>query len=233
MIDVVIPLGTGSVWQNTELRYCLRSIEKHLKGYGKIIIVGEFPSWLKECYHIPVKDNEAYAVKAKNIFNKIIKSFEKSTDTIIFFNDDHFLLQDVQAADFPYHHKGTLAEGKQSTTYQKFKDNTRELLESLGKEIYNFDTHCPIVYEKSKFLELKQFDFNKPYCYVIKSLYCNFNGITGEYFKDCKINERLSKEQVLNAINNRHYFSMGENGISKGLLDVLEELYPNKSKYEK
>ena len=46
MIDVVIPLGTGSRWQDNELRYCLRSIEKNLSGVNEVVIVGEKPKWL-------------------------------------------------------------------------------------------------------------------------------------------------------------------------------------------
>ena len=39
-IDLVIPLATnGSNWLNWELKYCLRSIEKFVKGYKDIIII--------------------------------------------------------------------------------------------------------------------------------------------------------------------------------------------------
>jgi hypothetical protein len=39
MIDVVIPLGWGSIWDNQEIKYSLRSFERHLKGIRNIFVV--------------------------------------------------------------------------------------------------------------------------------------------------------------------------------------------------
>lgn len=234
MIDVMIPLGKGSTWQNSELRYCLRAIEKHLKGYRDIYIVGEKPSWLQNVVHIPAKDEDLLKSKAKNIYNKINLYINRTetTEDFIFFNDDHFLLADVEATNFPYHHKGYLADGKQSSKYQLYKDNTKRELESRGLRTLNFDTHSPIVYNKAKFQELAAYDFSKPFCYIIKSLYCNHHGIEGDYYTDLKIDARLTKQQIEESIKGRLYFSIGEYGVTQGLYDVMELLYQKKSKYE-
>ena len=58
-MDIVIPLGTGSRWQNNELRFALRSIEKYLTGYDKIFIIGECPSYLQNIIHIPCPPSPA------------------------------------------------------------------------------------------------------------------------------------------------------------------------------
>ena len=55
MISVVYPLGTGSKWQNNELRYSLRSLSK-ISGIGDVFIVGEKPDWVRNVIHIPCKD---------------------------------------------------------------------------------------------------------------------------------------------------------------------------------
>ena len=48
MVDIIIPLGTGSKNNNDELRLFLRSIEKNGIGYRKIIVVAsEIPNWLQ------------------------------------------------------------------------------------------------------------------------------------------------------------------------------------------
>ena len=53
-MTVVYVLGTGSKWKNYELLYSLRSIEKNLKGFTDVVIVGELPSWIQNVIHIPL-----------------------------------------------------------------------------------------------------------------------------------------------------------------------------------
>jgi hypothetical protein len=45
-LDLVYTLGTGSQWQNNEIRYSIRSIIKNLTGYRNIYIIGETPTFL-------------------------------------------------------------------------------------------------------------------------------------------------------------------------------------------
>ncbi len=50
-MDIVIALGTGSRWMDNELRYALRSIEKHLKGHtGRILLIGQRPKWVNKVH---------------------------------------------------------------------------------------------------------------------------------------------------------------------------------------
>ena len=55
-MDIVIPLGTESRWHDNELRFTLRSIEKHLTGYRNVIIVGWCPPWVQNVVHIKKED---------------------------------------------------------------------------------------------------------------------------------------------------------------------------------
>jgi hypothetical protein len=45
-LDLVYTLGTGSQWQNNEIRFSIRSIIKNLTGYRNIYIIGETPNFL-------------------------------------------------------------------------------------------------------------------------------------------------------------------------------------------
>jgi hypothetical protein len=58
-IDVVYPLGTGSVWQDNELRYSLRSLEKNFPDLGRVYVVGHKPDWLGNVEHIPFGDSQS------------------------------------------------------------------------------------------------------------------------------------------------------------------------------
>ena len=48
MIDIVYALGSGSKWDNNELRYSLRSLEKNFLDLRNIYIVGTFPHFLQD-----------------------------------------------------------------------------------------------------------------------------------------------------------------------------------------
>src|SRR5436190_6206687 len=74
MIDVLIPLGKGSRHDNLELKYCLRSIEKHLTGIKNVWIVGQKPGWIDYnlVVHVPYQDNPNNWMRANNIYNKIL-----------------------------------------------------------------------------------------------------------------------------------------------------------------
>ena len=72
-IDVVYVLGTGSNWDNNEIRFSLRSLAKNLKGMGRVFVVGERPAFLQNVIHIPAKDEFNPNVNADgNIILKVL-----------------------------------------------------------------------------------------------------------------------------------------------------------------
>lgn len=232
--SIVIPLGTGSRWDNTELRYCLRSVEKHLTGYGDIFIIGEKPGWLKNVIHIPF--DEGFAPKSyekeRNIFNKIMAAChdERVTGRFLFMNDDHFLLQEHEAIRFPFYCDSTLNMFLTVTDYKYTVQNTLEYFD--GALVGNFDVHAPIVYHKEYFPCLSKADWSKEWGYCIKSMYCDINGIIGDKYPDLKINEPYPADKIHQLIAGRPWFSIGDRAREGDMLQVLQEIYPNKSKYE-
>jgi hypothetical protein len=239
MIDIVYALGTGSTWDNNELRYSLRSIEKHLKNYNRVFIIGECPGWIQNVIHIPHSDGDGHE---RNIMNKIKRAcqIEDISDFFMFLNDDHFFLQDMNAMSYPYFYNTSLVNkiaARRDDYYRKvlyytwcaFRDETS----------YNFDIHCPILYNKHKFPEvMNYYDWDK-YEFVIKSLYCNHLGIEGVQMEDCKIGGRMASWQLEKKIKDRHIFSIGDKCLQpypgeqeSSVKTLLRELFPNKSKYE-
>src|SRR4051812_35587008 len=109
-MDILIPLGRGSSWQNNELRYALRSVEKHLSGYDNIFIVGEKPDWIQNITHIPFEDKPGYGNRDRNIFNKILAGIkdERLSYEFMFMSDDHFFTADFSATRFPYYYRCNL-----------------------------------------------------------------------------------------------------------------------------
>lgn len=229
VIDIVIPyLDKGK--NSSELRFALRSIEKHLSGYGEIYIIGDLPSWATGVQHIPFHDSRDPHKHEENIFKKIIVAFEHPGvgETVLHFHADHYLLCDFVAGDFPYYWHRTLMEGQRQnqSIYRTTLIRTEKLLRSRVAALKDFDCHCPIVYEKEKFIQAFEGVEWRDYGYGIKSVYCNTLGIEGEPCTDLKITGRKGFN-----VSSRDWFSSGN---SNPEIDrFLSSLYPLKSSYEK
>ena len=234
-MDIVIPLGTGSRWQNNELRFALRSIEKYLTGYDKIFIIGECPSYLQNIIHIPCPDFPGR--KEYSIFNKIMKAVadERCSDYFVFWNDDIFLIDNLQTADFKFWYEGTL-QSKYEQSHGHYKAAIKNMIDIKYYYFAYTDIHTPIIYNKEKFIKgVAAEDWSKEY--VIKSLYtssikesivCSF-----EHMPDLKINKAMTYYEIKARIKERLFFSIGTYGVCPAMTKVLTELFPDKSKYEK
>ena len=247
MIDIVIPLGTESRWQDNELRYTLRAIEKYLTGYRDIYIIGHPRKWLKEktkvkvdncsvtypgVTFIPAEDN--HTEKQRSIYQKILKAAkdDRITGTFAMWNDDHYLLQPLEITNIKYWYYSTVERLGQLSggTYQRICINSNNYLMSKGYGNRNFDIHTPILFEKEKFVQLEAENWSLEH--IIKSLYCNRWGIEGEEMRDLKFGKPFRREEIRAAIQNRLWFSISEHGTNDAMKDILAELYPEKSKYE-
>lgn len=231
MIDILIPLGRQSPFDNEELRYCLRAIEKNLKGYRDIYLIGEKPHWITNVKHVEAKDESSHEV---NIMRKIITgcNIPELSDDFIFFNDDHFLIKEVDAITYPYYYYDDLWRKVIGSSYRESCNNTRNVLLNNGKGIKHFDIHCPIVYNKDKFKKcMNTFDWKVRSGYIIKSLYCNIYEIEGEEMKDCKFIADIDQLSLQSQLVGRHVFSCGDLGFPASE-KYLKTIYSKKSKYE-
>jgi hypothetical protein len=225
-IDIVIPLiKNGSKCNDLELTYCLRSIEKNLTEYRNIVIVGHLPEIIntETVIHIPFKDGPN---KQANIRNKILAAFEDSrvSETILFANDDHFILRPFVATNFPYYFYGQLHQAA-----EKAARISGLYLSEAQNPTKQFDLHFMIVYKKSLFIEAMR-HYGED-C-SIKSIYCNHWHIEGVEYPDLKISSSLTYERIKKEIDGRSAFSIGDYGLTRVMKMVLQELYPEKSKYE-
>lgn len=148
----------------------------------------------------------------------------------LFFNDDHFLL--TPFSPDTYHYSGTLLSELQqrrnlSDSYRKTIQNT---IDKFG-DMKNFDTHCPIFY-KREILNSIELDWTKAHGYCIKSVYGHLSGIEGTQYPDLKIREQLAEKEIKQLIKGRKYFSTGNYCFGRALINVLEEIFPEKSIYE-
>jgi hypothetical protein len=239
MMDIVYALGSGSLHDNFEIRYSLRSIEKHLSGVGNVFIVGELPDFLTNVIHIPEVDEKSPIWKDRNIFRKLLLACQQNeiSESFLFFNDDHYCIDDLEADKIPYYYREndmlrTITITRKDTSWKQSLINTREYLTMNGYDVKMFDMHTPIIYEKSKFLKLKELDWEKDNGYGIKSLYCNMHRIKGELHKDNRWFPRHENILVLNSrLKNKPFISTSPE-IPDIQKKIIQTLFPNKSKYE-
>lgn len=236
MIDVFYVVGTGSKWQNNEIRYSLRSLEMYGKNIKDVYIVGYKPHFLNN----KIKWIEAYDIgyASVNHWFKVRKFFTKTNiDKGLYMMDDIFFTKEFDAENYPYYQRGDLKDIKITSTYNRSLNNTLVELEKYNKPTLNFEVHCPIIYEKDKFLELtdKFNDLRKKYKQFIqpRSFYSNFNNIEGIYTDDVKFRYDETPAEIKKRMNTIDCFSLHENVIQCGADKILQKKYPNKSKYEK
>jgi len=233
MKSIVIPLSETSKNNYKELNYAIRSLQLNLNCIGDIFIVGKKTSSLNGFKWIRCHDDTSSKFKERNIYRKILAACNHPdvSEDFIFTNDDIYLRNSFDVDNLPFYHKGDLLNtmSKNRGDYRKSLNHTRKYLLSNDKSTLDFDTHFPIVYNKKKFFDTfvcKSLNWDIPFGYVIKSIYCNMNGIEGEFGGDCKVQEKLTYEQIKAKVNGRSFFSTSDGSINDDMIRFLEEQYP-------
>lgn len=176
-MDVVYPLGTGSLCKNQELKYSLRSL-KFIK-HGKIFIVGHRPGFLNHVIHVHF--SERTHKKQFNVISKLLTvcKLDRLSDDFILMNDDFFFLKETEIKKYLYDSSIKSLQNKTPRTqYGKALQNTIEYLNNNHLPFNNFEIHYPMVFNKHKFLELfSSLDLSRQINY--RSIYGNYYRLEG------------------------------------------------------
>ncbi len=139
-VDVLYVVGKGAAGQdNLPLRWSLRSLAKHAKNVGRIIVVGSPPEWLSDkVVKVPVQDKATG--KQWNILNCIAEEIRATGlyKPFLYSSDDHFLCKDADLRTWPRLERGRLlslnnytkVKGHAPGTYQKSLCATHDCLAS-------------------------------------------------------------------------------------------------------
>lgn len=236
--DVLIVLGRGSKWSNTELRYCLRSLEKYAKNMGKIWVVGNDPGFLSPEVGFAQHDDFGKN-KEHNIAEQIYHACKTlpMTDNFFWINDDTFLLKDTDISTYPYYSGGSLRRKWSATAkngYRVALMQTEAQLIAKNLPTITFEIHCPIRYSKEKFISLKHWidlSARVPMGLTFRSVYCNVLGIAPTNLPDMKLGNVANKEELIQKVADRDVFSIGD-GLSDDAKAYFHDIFPTPSKYE-
>jgi len=202
----------------TELRYSLRSIDKYLPDPKEVLIIGDkLPEWINNVTWVYLAD--IVSQKQLTIKYKTFAALQYSKQ-ILKMNDDVYLLKPYNPVYYYHGDLKQVGEGGAATLRQ-------ELLKH-GKPTRNFDGHYPISYDYRLF---EQVFSNFKDDVVVKSAYCNWLGIEGEFIPDNKVLGKVKPQDIWRFIEHRSSFSTGASSL-ESCRAILQELFPEKSRYE-
>lgn len=102
-MDVLYILGKGSLAENEEIRYSVRSLEQHMLDLGNVFIVGENPGILPNAIQIECEDPHTKAWRNMLLKLRTACAIEGLSEEFILMNDDFFLLAPVSGEEFPFY----------------------------------------------------------------------------------------------------------------------------------
>ena len=243
-MDVVYVLGTGSSWNNNELRFSLRALKMNCPDVEKIFIVGEFPSWANDrLIHIPAKDFHPHGINADgNIIRKVREACNdpRVSENFLFINDDHTIIRPTRAADVPFFHKGDMtkySDGYWNHNYWRGRlKATMEELVYRGETAYHYDCHTPIVFNKAHFIDIMdRYDTDTGIGLCMKSLYANTLKVKGKKLKWEKRTAfwPMTGPELVHRFSECGYMTYNDRGLTPELKLWLQLFFPDQSKYER
>jgi len=238
-VDVVIPLGTGSRWNNRELRFCLRALEANFTDLGQVWLIGERPSWCVGVRHIRMPDLFA-TNKDANLISKILVACYQSdmSDTFLRVSDDEILLKPMSATQLQPCHQGPIQSPRGNRWHQRLR-RTGRWLRSKGRTDWNYDSHIPAPMHRDTFRRI--FD-RAPYQQgpglTIDSTYFNCCGLDEHRSLPRGMRVRLTRRVddpviYLRTLQNRTFANLTDRAVCPALEAALTEMFPNPSTYER
>lgn len=249
-MDIVYLMGEGySKCENNELRYSLRSIEKYGKNVGKVYVVGYCPEWLSdEVIKVPFK--QPYS-PFKNIVEKhlnmistllyIVDNTDISNEFLVSM-DDHFYIREVDFDNYPIYAKLIKNDIQLATNslnrYGKFILSTKKLLTDLNLPTYYFTLHRNLHVFKDTLNECREIFENilkeklecEPFVFILNYRY-HKQKFKFTPVKDVKITEITQWYKA--DPTQTEAFSTKDFEENSELNQLIKDLYPDKSKYEK
>jgi len=214
-MNIVYTFRRNGIAASTELLYSIRSMVKHFTALEKIIVVGDRPEFYEGELII---ERDVPGKPAFSIWKKLKAA--KQDKPFLWAADDHFLLKDFDE-NFPnYYHR----TNKEAKVWQKGKIGP--MLQKLPDEWLNYIVHCPMVFDPEKMGEMTE---QAP----IKTFYANTNNLPGTEMKDFKFYKPHTYEQIKSMINGKPFFSTSPYCLNRDMMKILQELYPDRSPYEK
>lgn len=241
-IDVMYPLGNGSIWNDNELRYSLRSMHLHFPNLGRVWIVGHKPDWLTNVEHIPCDDTHRHN-KDANLMDKIKLVCSHDISSVFWrASDDQILLRLPNNGEMVARYSSDLASKSADWwdgNNKKWKNRLRRTychLVDKGRTTYNYDCHVPQPYYKDNIAAvLRKVNYTKDIGYTTNTLLLNRIRVKGLHIK----NKKLTVQSPINDVDKiarmaegKLWLGYNDIGLNSALREFIQAVFPNPCPYE-
>ena len=252
-MDVVYVIGTGSQWNNNELRYSLRSICRYGLGLGRVFIVGDaLPSFINpdKVTYILSRDDPG-GTPARNVFGKLCDFFrECDVEDVLLSSDDHFFIKptDFNIYNYPIMYKGSHMplpgeKGIGGKVYTQTMIDTGRFMMENDLDLRYFEGHTNKWYNRTMWYHMLSFHMtqwmyfdskygistNAPMAALLMKH--SFGRFKCEYRKDVKL-KHLNTPEDWKELENANCFSIYDSAIKTGVADYLAGLFPDPCYFE-
>lgn len=250
-MDILYVIGKGSTWDNNELKYSLRGIDKYGLNVDRVFVAGYIPDFLNDnVIKIPVKD--ITTTKHYNIIH-VIDVVIKTTDIgindngdFLYSSDDHFYIKETDFNNYPVYWRGKelpseIKKDDKHYLYHTTLLSTRTLLKKYNLPAYHFAWHGNThfnsrLWKHSIFQNIIKESYTmqegcEPTC-LINNYRLSIEPFEFIYRKDRKIKWGVDKQEFFEKISGRECFSSSAIIKNSYIAEWLKEQFPDKSKYE-
>jgi len=193
-VTICVPLGNGSVWENNELRYMLRSLDANLKyTYDLILFTSRKVEWLNckqkiipRTYPKELLDffKKKHYENYYDVYHKIkaMANDDDVSDNFIYMYDDLILLKPIIFKDLKKLYAAATFDDislrLKNPKNNKWLNTIRQAADICGANNYSsyiYETHLPRYYNKEKLnIMFNKHPIVKKYIpYAISTLYYN------------------------------------------------------------
>lgn len=242
MIDVVYPYyEAGSGWGGNELRFSLRSLEKHLKEDFRVWLIGDCPVWASyEVRHIPfdrftLSSGAAFTNNA-NIAKKILLACQKF-NRFLLIADDQYLLKDINLSIFaqPDYMQKLISRPNNTTKWQSRLWDTVDSLKELKLTTFNAECHIPFLITSKYFLALQNIFALSEGKHLWKTAYLNYHysSLRAKEAPARVTSFAKGKRDFYKKCSNAYFLCHNDKGLTKEMKAFLMLTFNKPSQFEK
>lgn len=212
--------------KNEELRYSIRSLEKHLPDVN-VWVVGGKPDWYTGNFvPVDISSSDKF-VNVKNQY-RVITNTPEISENFVLMNDDFFVMQPTDSIKM--FHGGTMKEKYESHRrkagpgkYTEQLHDTYNNLMNLGfVEPLNYELHVPMPMTKKGLASVID------YPGMVRSAFGNVYNVGGEYMDDVKV---VSRGWSITSVDGL-FLSTLDTTFQQVSANVLKDLFPDPSSCE-
>jgi hypothetical protein len=246
-VDIVVTLGTGSINNDAELRFMLRSLEENFLDFGTVWIIGHCPDWLDQSQVRHIQFPDPWHHKDSNLICKVLRACVEPdlTDLFLIQSDDQFLLKPSKAQalvrvwkEWPSQAAISYEKQFNSTWHRRHHNTLARVCPQYGLTTESIESHIPYPAWKTHYLNRMLGIAHGQGDGIVTHIYSAFlvkDGILPlETPRPGALTTRVkhaASAEFFKSINSR-FLNLGEHGYSPQAANFLAERFPTPSRFE-